>query len=86
MFKLEIKCYIFDIHINCCFLAGRWWEDGICFYTHDLVEWYALGNSLESKAKLDQSPWTGGQNFLHGKIKKDLYRNNIEDSWNCKEH
>ena len=33
-----MNCYIFDIHIDCCFLAGRRWEDGISFYTHDLVE------------------------------------------------
>ena len=33
-----MNCYIFDIHIDCCFLAGRRWEAGICFYTHDLVQ------------------------------------------------
>ena len=33
-----MNCYIFDIHNDCCFLAGRTWADGICSYTHDLVE------------------------------------------------
>ena len=33
-----MNCYIFDIHIDCCFLVGSQWEDGICFYTQDLVQ------------------------------------------------
>ena len=33
-----MNCYIFDIHINCCFVADTRLEDGIIFYTHDLVQ------------------------------------------------
>ena len=33
-----MNCYIFDIHIDSCFVADRRWEDGICFFTHDLVQ------------------------------------------------
>ena len=36
--KLKMNCYIFDLHINCCFVADRRLEDGILFYTHDLVQ------------------------------------------------
>ena len=33
-----MNCYIFDVHINCCFIADTLLEDGIYIYTHDLVE------------------------------------------------
>ena len=33
-----MNCYIFDVHINSCFLADTRLEDGILFYTHDLVQ------------------------------------------------
>ena len=33
-----MNCYIFDIHLDRYFLAGRWREDGSCLYTHDLVQ------------------------------------------------
>ena len=33
-----MNCYIFDIHIDCCFVADTRWEDGTFFYCHDLVE------------------------------------------------
>ena len=36
--KLKINCYIFNLHINCCFKKDRRLEDGILFYTHDLVQ------------------------------------------------
>ena len=35
---LEMNCYILDIHIECCFLAVRQWEDGIYFYEHNPVQ------------------------------------------------
>ena len=40
--KIEMNCYISDIHIDCCFSAGRRLEVGICFYTHDLVQFGPL--------------------------------------------
>jgi len=33
-----MNCYIFDVHINSCFVADSRKEDGILFYTHDLVQ------------------------------------------------
>ena len=30
--------YIFDVHINSCFVADSRIEDGILFYSHDLVQ------------------------------------------------
>ena len=33
-----MNCYIFDVHINSCFVADSRLEDGIVFYTHDLVQ------------------------------------------------
>ena len=36
--KLEMNCYMFDIHIDCCFIADRRWEGGILFYCDDLLE------------------------------------------------
>ena len=33
-----MNCYIFDVHINSCFVADSRIEDGILFYTHDLVQ------------------------------------------------
>ena len=33
-----MNCYIFDIHIDCCFIADRRWDSGIIFYCHDLLE------------------------------------------------
>ena len=33
-----MNCYIFDVHINSCFLADLRLEDGILFYTHDRVQ------------------------------------------------
>ena len=33
-----MNCYIFDVHINSCFLADTRYEDGILFYSHDLVQ------------------------------------------------
>ena len=33
-----MNCYIFDIHIDCCFIADRRWEGGILFHCDDLVE------------------------------------------------
>ena len=33
-----MNCYIFDVHINSCFLADTRLEDVILFYTHDLVQ------------------------------------------------
>ena len=33
-----MKCYIFDVHITLVFLADTRYEDGVLFYSHDLVQ------------------------------------------------
>ena len=51
-----MNCYIFDIHIDCCFVADTRWKDGTFFYCHDLVEVGPL-DLIDSRIKNLTSLW-----------------------------
>ena len=56
--KLAMNCYIFDVYINFCFLTDTRLEEGILFYTHDLVRVGPLWTKLMLRILINMEIWT----------------------------